>query len=225
MNTAFTTIMTALDKDPIYWCGILVWALGFILYVRASFGYPRPRLGTAGSALCWLGFLLSVLAHFATVDASSGAPFALRNLDVSRVQNASTLIWALWVLGALVIVASWTRVVSGRAGWLGLCVALVAVLASWADEPRREFAIVISGLGLITILFLVWLKGGRLRRGSVNPGDYETELVRLCGGDRRKAARLIRDECKRNPRLSRAGAALAAVTRLRHERDPYPPPL
>ena len=52
-------------------------------------------------------------------------------------------------------------------------------------------------------------------------GDYEAELVRLCRGNRRKAERLIEEELARSPRLSRAGAALAVVTRIRHERDPH----
>lgn len=57
------------------------------------------------------------------------------------------------------------------------------------------------------------------------PGDYEAELVRLCKGNRREAERLIREQMERSPEMSRQGAALALVTRLRHERSPYPPPL
>ena len=41
-----------------------------------------------------------------------------------------------------------------------------------------------------------------------SPGDYEAE-------------RLIAEEQKRSPSLSRQGAALALVTRIRHEREPY----
>ena len=53
-----------------------------------------------------------------------------------------------------------------------------------------------------------------------NPGDYEAELVRLCRGNRREAERLIIEEQARSPTLSRQGAALALVTRIRHERSP-----
>lgn len=78
---------------------------------------------------------------------------------------------------------------------------------------------------LALVLALVWLvRGGfRVRRGD--PGDYEAELIRLCRGNRDKAERCIQEEMKRSPDLSRVGAAMAAVTRLRYEKDGYPPPL
>jgi hypothetical protein len=56
----------------------------------------------------------------------------------------------------------------------------------------------------------------KLRR----PGDYEAELVRLCKGNRARAAQLIADECEKTPGMSAQGAALAIVTRLRHAEDP-----
>ena len=51
-------------------------------------------------------------------------------------------------------------------------------------------------------------------------GDYEAELVRLCKGDRARADELIADERAKAPGTSRQGAALAIVTRLRHNEDP-----
>jgi glucose-6-phosphate dehydrogenase assembly protein OpcA len=54
-----------------------------------------------------------------------------------------------------------------------------------------------------------------------SPGDYEAELVRLCKGNKREAERLILQEQTRQPSMSRQGAALALVTRIRHERAPY----
>lgn len=59
----------------------------------------------------------------------------------------------------------------------------------------------------------------RLRK-TRSPGDYEAELVRLCKGNRKKAEQLILDELEKSPSMSRQGAALAVVTRLRHEREP-----
>lgn len=53
-----------------------------------------------------------------------------------------------------------------------------------------------------------------------SPGDYEAELVRLCQGNRKKAEQLILDELEKSPTMSRPGAALAVVTRLRHESAP-----
>jgi hypothetical protein len=63
-------------------------------------------------------------------------------------------------------------------------------------------------------------KKKRKARKTLSPGDYEAELVRLCKGNRTEAERLILDELQRSPTLSRQGAALAVVTRLRHEHTP-----
>jgi hypothetical protein len=57
-------------------------------------------------------------------------------------------------------------------------------------------------------------------RKSRSPGDYEAELVRLCRGNRQLAEQLIAEQCERSPDMSRQGAALAVVTRLRHQRKP-----
>ncbi|MBN1240320.1 MAG: hypothetical protein JXB36_17585 [Gammaproteobacteria bacterium] len=64
----------------------------------------------------------------------------------------------------------------------------------------------------------------KLRRPR-SPGDYEAELVRLCKGNRREAERLIQEELRRSPSMSRPGAALAVVTRIRHEQAPGLRPL
>lgn len=58
-----------------------------------------------------------------------------------------------------------------------------------------------------------------------SPGDYEAELVRLCKGNRKEAERLIMEELQRSPEMSRQGAALALVTRIRHEREPVSRPM
>ena len=58
----------------------------------------------------------------------------------------------------------------------------------------------------------------RPRARTNAPWNYEAELLRMCHGDERARERLIAAEQKHKPELSRAGAALAAVTRLRHER-------
>ena len=58
------------------------------------------------------------------------------------------------------------------------------------------------------------------RKQPASPGDYEAALVQLCKGNRRKAEALILEELARSPELSRQGAALAIVARIRHERFP-----
>jgi hypothetical protein len=65
---------------------------------------------------------------------------------------------------------------------------------------------------------------GQRRQPTAAPGDYENELTNLCGS-RRRADEMIRAEMKRRPELSRVGAALALVTRLRHQKDGYARPL
>ena len=60
----------------------------------------------------------------------------------------------------------------------------------------------------------------KLRRKSRNPGDYEAEFVRLCNGNRQLAEKLITEERQESEAMSRQGAAMALVTRLRHEKKP-----
>ena len=57
------------------------------------------------------------------------------------------------------------------------------------------------------------------RSKRFRPWDHEAQLLRLCHGDRAMAERLIRHELERTPTMSRPGAALAAATRLRHDKQ------
>ncbi len=56
------------------------------------------------------------------------------------------------------------------------------------------------------------------------PGDYEAELASICGS-RWRANEMILAEMAQRPEMSRMGAALALVTRLRHQKDGYDKPL
>jgi hypothetical protein len=60
----------------------------------------------------------------------------------------------------------------------------------------------------------------KLRRKPRSPGDYEAELVRLCKGNRQLAEQLIAELQQKNEGMSRQGAALSLVTRLRHDKSP-----
>lgn len=64
------------------------------------------------------------------------------------------------------------------------------------------------------------LPARKKKREARSAGDYEAALVRLCKGNRKKAERLILEELDKSPGASRQGAALAIVTRLRHEKEP-----
>jgi hypothetical protein len=211
-------------QSPIYWAGVILWLLGFAAYVPACCGRGRLVLNRTGVVLCWLGFAVTLLAYF-VLDGRYAVPrFVPPALDAAYWLRSDTHIWLLWIAGAALLAASLLRFLTARAGWLGLAAAMVGVIASWFAEEETRQAVIAVGAVSVATLFIVTIWRGELRRRSVEPGDYEAELVSLCGGSRR-ADRLIRDELKRNPSLSRAGAALAAVTRLRHAQDPYPRPL
>src|SRR3970040_2032825 len=97
---------------------------------------------------------------------------------------------------------------------------MVGVVASWPQQETNRLAIAIGGAAVFLLLLLLSLLRGELRRSAGSPGDYEAELVRLYQGNKHMAKRLIREEMKRLTGVFRAGAALAVVTRMRHERSP-----
>jgi hypothetical protein len=89
--------------------------------------------------------------------------------------------------------------------------------------------IVLGGLGLFVVVSrLIMSKRGAIRnkarlwkprrKNEFRPWDQEAQLLRLCHGNRELMERLIAHELERSPQLSRAGAALAAATRLRHDK-------
>ena len=70
------------------------------------------------------------------------------------------------------------------------------------------------------VLGIIVLK--RMRRSRANPSkaggaDVEADLLRACRGDRKLAERLIEHELQRNAELSRTGAALMALAKLRDD--------
>lgn len=142
-----------------------------------------------------------------------------------KMTESDMATWLLWILGGLAIFGRWMRLVTPRAGWLGVCALAIGALASWPRDERWQTAVALAGLALVLALGIVLVKRGELVLPKAEPGDYEAELIRLCHGNRERAERYIQEERKRSPELSRVGAAMAAVTRLRYDRDGYPPPL
>jgi hypothetical protein len=224
MQAVLERAIALYQQDPIYWAGVLLWLFGFVAYVPSACGRGRLVFSNMGIALCWLGFALTIIAHFVLDGRYRVPPLERPTLDASYWRSSSTQIWLLWIVGSALIVASWPRLVNARVGWLGLATAMLGVVASWPqDDATRHPVIAVGAAILVTLLLVIAWREGVVRR-RIAPGDYEAELIALCGNAWR-ARRLIRDEMKRHPGLSRAGAALAVVTRLRHERDPYPRPL
>jgi membrane-bound ClpP family serine protease len=137
---------------------------------------------------------------------------------------ASAALWLLWTAGALMIVGRWLGLLRPRAGWLGLCLILIGAVAAFVERPVARALVMIGGVAAVVVLGLVSLKRGELIERPASPGDYEAELARLCGSQH-KAEQLILEEQQRSPRSSRAGAAMAVVTRMRVEREGLGPPL
>lgn len=225
METTFAWLVETLEENPIYWGGVVAWTVGFAAYLYSWFRHRGHIFTRLATALCWLGFAATAFANLTVIDSFDVRSLTLPGFDSQSWQNPNNLIWLLWTVGAILIVANWVGYLSNRVGWLGLCIAMTGVVASWSDEQSTQATILVGGGILVILLFLFALQQGRLRKESVNPGDYEAELVRLCHGNKRMAERLIQHELKTSSKLGRAGAALAAVTRLRHERDGGPPPL
>jgi hypothetical protein len=63
-----------------------------------------------------------------------------------------------------------------------------------------------------------FLERGRYRGSNPTGGvDVEADLLRACRGDRAMAERLLAHELERNENLSRPGAALMALAKLRDD--------
>lgn len=98
-------------------------------------------------------------------------------------------------------------------------------MSSELTELLIVAAAVVAAISLLRAMRRRRAGGGRKafwtprRRGNYRPWDQEAELLRLCHGDRDLAERLIAHELERAPDLSRAGAALAAATRLKHDKQ------
>lgn len=127
--------------------------------------------------------------------------------------------------GVLTIVLKVANRVPDHWGWAGIWVAIAGGVAIWAES--EAVAGVVLGVGAAAAVYLLVPRARRsgqqivraIRSRTYEPWDHEAALLRLCHGDKAQMERLIDFERKRQPNLSRAGAALAAATRLRHDRD------
>ena len=76
---------------------------------------------------------------------------------------------------------------------------------------------VLAGVILLVLLVRRFGRGASISKGGLGV-DVEGDLHRLCHGDHRQADRLIQHELERKPDLSRTGAALMALSRLREDK-------
>lgn len=79
-----------------------------------------------------------------------------------------------------------------------------------------SFWAVIAGVVIVVILVRRFGRGAASRKDGLGV-NVESDLLRLCRGDRALADRLIQHELDRKPDLSRTGAALMALSRLRDD--------
>lgn len=132
----------------------------------------------------------------------------------------ATAAWLLFFGGAVLVAVSWAGRIPHRFGWAGAWMTVTGAAMSWAAPPGKALLL---AAGAVVVALTVWPRRGKPRlwqsRRRHEPWDQEAALRSLCGGDKAAAERLIGYEIERNPKLSRAGAALAAAARLRHERE------
>ena len=85
-----------------------------------------------------------------------------------------------------------------------------------------DISVLLAALAVVAVVLLApRLRGGfgTGRKGRRHRGiDVEADLLRACGGDKAIMERLIDYESNRKPDLSRRGAALLALSRLRSDR-------
>jgi hypothetical protein len=131
------------------------------------------------------------------------------------------LLGAVWLIaGFVIIVARGFGRLRPAMGFAGVWLAGAGALASALTAPGARAAVLAIGLGAALLHLKGPRGGGRLSgaKRAFKPWDQEAALLRLCHGDKALMERLIRHELERNPELSRAGAALAAATRLKHDK-------
>lgn len=155
-----------------------------------------------------------------TIPASGIASFIASMFETVTVWLAPTG-WLLFLVAMALLTLIWRGRIAQQFTRSAVWMLLTGVAVILTSPPLQPLLLV-AGM-LVSALQLrgprsrpqLWQTG---RRDRHEPWDQEGALLRMCGGDRAAVERLIRHEMQRNPSLSRAGAAMAAATRLRHER-------
>jgi hypothetical protein len=198
-----------------YWLGVGIWLLGFILHLYGAHWRYSYRIARIGAVLCWIGLAgtaCPLLADNPIPAFTWPTAFDLQNPTTEQIY---AVIWIAWFAGFGILIASWLRIVPGYIGWAGFTIGMSATVASWTED--RQLQAVIAIVSVLLVVLLLASKTSSSKRAT-RPGDYEAELLRLCYGDTSLASRLIKHELKHRPDFSRQAAAMAASTRLRHDR-------
>jgi hypothetical protein len=156
MDAVFAGAIILFKTTPIFWTGVVLWLLGFATYVPAACGRGRPRvLGKAGIVLCWLGFALTLLAHFVLDEVYRAPRFERPTLEWAYWFRSSTQIWMLWIIGGALVIASGLRWFTARVGWLGLTAIMVGSIASWFTDAASQQVVIEIGAGIVAVLLAV----------------------------------------------------------------------
>lgn len=158
MDTVFAGATILFRESPIYWTGVLVWLSGFVGYVPAASGRGPVALGKTAIVLCWLGFAVTLFAHFVLDEIYRAPPFERPMLEWAYWFRSSTQIWMLWLIGGAFVVASGLRWFSARVGWLGLAAIMVGTVAAWFTDAASQQAVIEIGAGIVAALLalLAW---------------------------------------------------------------------
>lgn len=104
-------------RVAIYWSGIALWVIGFVLYLAAR---ERRLVQNIGFALTVVGLVVTAI------------PYAMVGpVDAPAALDPATVVGYVWIAGFALVIASWFGWVSGRVGWAGLCIGLASVAYSW----------------------------------------------------------------------------------------------
>jgi len=212
-----------MELPELYWIGIALWLAGFLLYLDGSYWRPSARVYRAGSFLCWIGFLATVIPYFYNEsDFQIQWPTSVDPRQLTT-ENISSLVRIAWLIGFGLVVASWLDIVNKAVGWVGFAIGMTAVVVSWTDNPRIQATSVVVAVVMMLILAISARRRRRkvhIKRGSGKKrlGDAEHELSVLCLHDKQVVQRLIEHEQSRRPGLAREAAAAAAARRLMRDR-------
>lgn len=145
-------------ESPLYWAGVILWMLGFVVYLPAAFGRVPSIIATTGMALCGLGLALTLFAVFALDQRYDAPPFRRPTLEWAYWFRSSTQIWMLWIIGGAFVAASVLGWFSARVGWLGVAAAMIGVIASWFTDDLSRQAVIEIGTAVVSMLLalLAW---------------------------------------------------------------------
>lgn len=110
-----------MDLPELYWIGIGLWLAGFLLYLDGSYWRPSARVNRAGSILCWIGFLTTIIVVANWLE--------IVNKSVG---------WVGFAIGIAAVAVSWTDSPRIQTASFVVAVVMMLILAISASRKRRK---------------------------------------------------------------------------------------